>query len=247
MRQTLTDACEQFFCKMVMSAFRDVDVLVVPVQRAFPFASLPDLLTNEGSMNKFLEFGYSESSRREWEKRYHTEWEDTHEEIGKALQEADLKGASARRGPLLQGNGVMEVFAEAYVALAMPPADSEQSELRDVHDSEFTKRMRAYTDRVVESVGKTLAIRRELEVGSWEAQILSKIRYLTSPRGKLAPKPFLCLEYLMDIVHEWAMTPAAVKEVSIFNPNISFRAEVEAHRLPEHSLALARCAAPTPS
>lgn len=204
----------QFFAQIVLSALRDVDILTVHVEREFKFGGA-DLLRNHKAMERFIACK-TKTSRATWSKNNAEEWEDVHESIEMALAALDLVGARSRRQGLLDA-GVLACFSSQYRISARPPESVPKSDFRDITSTGHVRRMVAYTSKLVESVERTLHLNsREIDPTCWEAQIRSKIIFLTSSRKGRSPRPFLCVEMLGDIEEQLAKVPDALMEVSRF-------------------------------
>lgn len=199
---------------MFLDSLRDLDLLLVPLNRTFLIKNQEDLMTNEKAMKRFLLSAGNQGSRDSWTKASGTDFDTMYENIGDALDSLNLTGAVARRHELVE-NGMMQVFAKNYDIHALP-SSVETTDLRAAGSAEYLKRMRQYTDSVVVGVEDVIQLNAQNKVdGSWRDQVRSKIRYLTSARGGRPPRPFMCVQLLLHFHRELSRTPDAIKEVCI--------------------------------
>lgn len=198
---------------MFADSVRDLDLLLVPLQRTFTFQDLPDLMTDDQEMKRFLLCTSDTTAAATWAQSSGINFRTVYEGIERALNNVNLQGAASRRQTLVT-NGVMQVFADNFSTHALPPS-VQTTDLRDINSAAYLKRMRQYTESCVTGVTDALQLEAQnVEAGTWELQIRSKIRFLTSMRGGMPPRPFLCLELLLAIHREFTRTPDALKEVS---------------------------------
>lgn len=212
----LTMRC-QIFCKLVEEALRDLDILLVPITKEFQFGEKPDLLEHNDTMKSFLECFYDEGKRKAWTAETKRNWQETYDSIGKAFAAKNLKGSRERRH-LLRDHGLLDSFSSAY-KICFGTNSFDCYDLRHAGSETWAKSMRAYTTKIVDLVTASLEIDgTTIPPQTWQSQILSKIRYLTSGgRFGLAAKPFLCLLYLEHVLAQLGVTPKAWMEVRTFH------------------------------
>lgn len=199
---------------MFLDSLHDLDLLLVPIKRKFAYKNLPDLMTDDKHMKGFLHCARNAETAANWLASSGTDYQTTYAAITAAFDNVSLSGALTRRQELVT-SGIMQVFAQNYDAHALP-VSVETTDLRDINSEAYLRRMRQYTDACVSGVKEVLQLEAEdVEEGSWRQQIRSKIRFLTSARGGMPPRPFLCVQLLLHIHRELCRTPDAIKEVCI--------------------------------
>lgn len=198
----------------MLAQIADLDRLAHPVNNVFVNGDGDNLFEDSEAMKDFLARPHTASGIADWKNEGGRNWHKMYKEMQGTFRSIKIDGARNARTKLLVDSGIIDTFAAVYIS----KIDSvlQTSQLRKADDPKYHDAFADYVDALIDATKAKLELGNDnAGAGTFESQILSKLRFLTADVGSLkSPLPLFCLPYALACVAEWKKYLQSIREVS---------------------------------
>lgn len=197
----------------MLAQIADLDRLLVPIVSPLLNPDGANLWTDQDAMKDFLGRAASNEGMDAWKVETTRTWVHDYRVLVKVYASLRPTAPHANRVKFDE-LGIIEIADTVYsscVRAELPP-----NSFRNIDSKAYDDTMETYTELLITAVEEKLGLLNRHAPDAFQAQILSKLRFLTTQANDvLCHLPIFCLSYSLDVLEDWHKLNHSLREVSI--------------------------------